>query len=40
MRRNIPKNYLRNIHETAAIPALLREAIPRVDAMVREKLKP
>jgi uracil-DNA glycosylase len=40
MRQHMPKKYWRNMPETAAIPALLREAIPRVDAMVREKLKP
>ena len=40
MRQHMPKKYWRNMPETAAIPALLREAIPRVDAMVREKQKP
>jgi probable DNA metabolism protein len=40
MRQHMPKKYWRNMPETAAIPELLREAIPRVDAMVREKQKP
>ena len=40
MRQHMPKKYWRNMPETAAIPALLREATARVDAMVREELKP
>ena len=40
MRQHMPKKYWRNMPETGAIPALLRDAIPRVDAMVREKQKP
>jgi probable DNA metabolism protein len=40
MRQHMPKKYWRNMPETAAIPALLREATARVDAMVREEPKP
>ncbi len=40
MRQHMPKKYWRNMPETAAIPALLREAAARVDAMVREEPKP
>jgi uracil-DNA glycosylase len=40
MRQHMPKKYWRNMPETAAIPALLRGAISRVDEMVREKPKP
>lgn len=37
MRQHMPKKYWRNMPETAAIPALLREATARVDAMVQEE---
>jgi uracil-DNA glycosylase len=37
MRQHMPKKYWRNMPETAAIPALLREANSRVTAMVREE---
>jgi probable DNA metabolism protein len=40
MRQHMPKKYWRNMPETAAIPALLREAGARVEAMVREEPKP
>jgi DNA polymerase len=39
MRQHMPKKYWRNMPETAAIPALLREATARVNAMVREAPK-
>jgi DNA polymerase len=39
MRQHMPKKYWHNMPETAAIPALLREAAARVDAMVREEPK-
>jgi DNA polymerase len=37
MRQHMPKKYWRNMPETAAIPALLRNATGRVNAMVREE---
>jgi probable DNA metabolism protein len=40
MRQHMPKKYWRNMPETAAIPALLREAPTRVDAMMRFEPKP
>jgi uracil-DNA glycosylase len=40
MRQHMPKKYWRNMPETTAIPALLREATARVDAMVREGPEP
>jgi DNA polymerase len=36
MRQHMPKKYWRNMPEAAAIPALLREATGRVNAMVQE----
>jgi DNA polymerase len=40
MRQHMPKKYWRNMPETAAIPALLREAVARVDAMVKQEPEP
>jgi probable DNA metabolism protein len=37
MRQHMPKKYWQNMPETAAIPALLREATARVNAMVSEE---
>ena len=39
MRQHMPKKYWRNMPETAAIPALLREATTRVEAMVQAEPK-
>jgi probable DNA metabolism protein len=40
MRRHMPKKFWQNMPETAAVPTLLREAMSRVDAMVRAEQKP